>query len=290
MLGTAHPWRVGLDEHADRAGIQRPPPAPSLTLVVTAATPIAAPAAASRTRRSRHDTTISPPSSSNSTASMTTPRSTPITRAHTLFDCTPFALALFPAFDSRKAKPGNGVHPRMVSYPPTERDGEPEKSPLYRKLIVPLTPTAPSPSCPPLPSDEPKRPAAERVVGNEYVGATRAFLTGDSALVRARPSWSGEDEPPGQRPLSEGCRHAVSPLVARRGARVGMARCPSHRWLRTPQASWPSRATRTRTPGGIVASCVGSRIAEYLWAPVLGCPTGVREPQFDGDRASTIDR
>src|SRR5215212_1839485 len=56
---------------------------------------------------------------------MTTSRSTPITRAHTLFDCTPFALALFPAFDSRKAKPGNGVHPRMLSYPPTERDGEP---------------------------------------------------------------------------------------------------------------------------------------------------------------------
>src|SRR5215218_6085910 len=57
---------------------------------------------------------------------MTTSRSTPITRAHTLFDCTPFALALFPAFDSRKAKPGNGVHPRMLSYPPTERDEEPE--------------------------------------------------------------------------------------------------------------------------------------------------------------------
>ena len=56
---------------------------------------------------------------------MTTPCSTPITRAHTLFDCTPFALALFPAFDSRKAKPGNGVHPRMVSYSPTERVGEP---------------------------------------------------------------------------------------------------------------------------------------------------------------------
>ena len=49
VLGTAHPWRVGLDEHADRAGIQRPPAAPSLTLVVTAATPITAPAAASHT-------------------------------------------------------------------------------------------------------------------------------------------------------------------------------------------------------------------------------------------------
>src|SRR4051794_21612094 len=68
----------------------------------------------------------SPASSSNSTASTTTPRSTPITRAHTLFDCTPFALALFPALDSRKAKPGNGVHPRMLSYSPTERDEEPE--------------------------------------------------------------------------------------------------------------------------------------------------------------------
>jgi hypothetical protein len=60
---------------------------------------------------------ISPASSSNSTASTTTSRSTPTTRAHTLFDCTPFALALFPALDSRKAKPGNGVHPRMLSYP-----------------------------------------------------------------------------------------------------------------------------------------------------------------------------
>ena len=29
--------------------------------------------------------------------------------------------------DSRKAKPGNGVHPRMVNYTPTERVGEPEK-------------------------------------------------------------------------------------------------------------------------------------------------------------------
>ena len=71
---------------------------------------------------------ISPASSSNSTASTTTSRSTPITRAHTLFDCTPFALALFPALDSRKAKPGNGVHPRMVSYSPTERDEEPQLS------------------------------------------------------------------------------------------------------------------------------------------------------------------
>ena len=59
---------------------------------------------------------------------MTTSRSTPSTRAHTLFDCTPFALALFPAFDSRKAKPGNGVHPRMLSYSPTERVGEPDFS------------------------------------------------------------------------------------------------------------------------------------------------------------------
>src|SRR5215203_5282732 len=69
---------------------------------------------------------ISPASSSNWTPSMTTSRSTPTTRAHTLFDCTPFALALLPALDSRKAKPGNGVHPRMLSYPPTERGEEPQ--------------------------------------------------------------------------------------------------------------------------------------------------------------------
>ena len=57
VLGTVHPWRVGLDEHADRAGIQRPPAAPSLTLVVTAATPTTAPAAASHpaAQPARHD-------------------------------------------------------------------------------------------------------------------------------------------------------------------------------------------------------------------------------------------
>src|SRR6476646_5918609 len=56
---------------------------------------------------------------------MTTPRSTPIARAHTLFDCTPLLLARLPAVDSRKAKPDNGVHPRMLSYSPTEGDEEP---------------------------------------------------------------------------------------------------------------------------------------------------------------------
>src|SRR5829696_5756231 len=69
---------------------------------------------------------ISPASSSNSTASITTLRSTPTTRAHTLFDCTPLLLARLPAVDSRKAKPDNGVHPWMLSYSPTEGDEEPE--------------------------------------------------------------------------------------------------------------------------------------------------------------------
>src|SRR5829696_623248 len=68
---------------------------------------------------------ISPASSSNSTASITTLRSTPTTRAHTLFDCTPLLLARLPAVDSRKAKPDNGVHPWMLSYSPTEGDEEP---------------------------------------------------------------------------------------------------------------------------------------------------------------------
>ena len=57
VLRTRHPWRVGLDEHADRAGIQSPPAAPPLTLVVAAATPIAAPTATRRTpaQPARHD-------------------------------------------------------------------------------------------------------------------------------------------------------------------------------------------------------------------------------------------
>ena len=59
---------------------------------------------------------------------MITPRSTPSTRAHTVLDCTPLLLARLPALDSRKAKPGNGVRPRMVSYLPTEGDEEPSWS------------------------------------------------------------------------------------------------------------------------------------------------------------------
>ena len=110
---------------------------------------------------------------------------------------------------------------------------------------------------------------------------------GDSALVRARPSLSSEDEPPRPRTLSKGCRHAVSRLLARRGARVGVALCPSRRWLRTPQAWWPSRATRTRTPGGIVSSCLGSRIAERLSAPVLGCPTEGPPSVAEGGKATS---
>src|SRR3954449_5552855 len=70
---------------------------------------------------------ISPASWSNSTPSTTTASSTPSTRAHTLFDCTPLLLARLPALGSRKAKPDNGVHPRMLSYSPTEGDEEPEK-------------------------------------------------------------------------------------------------------------------------------------------------------------------
>ena len=104
---------------------------------------------------------------------------------------------------------------------------------------------------------------------------------------RLRPSLSSEDEPPRPRTLSKGCRHAVSRLLARRGARVGVALCPSRRWLRTPQAWWPSRATRTRTPGGIVSSCLGSRIAERLSAPVLGCPTEGPPSVAEGGKATS---
>ena len=57
MVRTGHPWRLGLDEHPHRAGIQRPPPSSSLTLVIAAATPIAAPAATPRAsaQPTRHD-------------------------------------------------------------------------------------------------------------------------------------------------------------------------------------------------------------------------------------------
>ena len=108
----------------------------------------------------------------------------------------------------------------------------------------------------------------------EPLRATRAFLTGDSALVRARRSLSCEDELPGQRPLREGRRHAGSPLLARRRAPVGLAPGLSRRWLRIPRASWPSRSSRPRTPGGIVSSCLGSRFALRSWAHVLAYPTG----------------
>ena len=126
MLRAAHPRRLGLDEHPHRAGIQRPPAAPPLTLVVAAAPPIAATAAtaSATTKTTRHDDLLGVVVELDRLDHHRC--STPITRAHTLFDCTPLSLALFPAFDSRKAKPGNGVHPRMVSYTPTERDGEPQ--------------------------------------------------------------------------------------------------------------------------------------------------------------------
>jgi hypothetical protein len=57
MIGAGDPWRLGLDEHPHRAGIQRPPPASSLTLVIAAATPIAAPATTPHTppQPARHD-------------------------------------------------------------------------------------------------------------------------------------------------------------------------------------------------------------------------------------------
>ncbi|HWL43402.1 MAG TPA: hypothetical protein VNQ73_10700, partial [Ilumatobacter sp.] len=46
-------------------------------------------------------------------------------RRHTLEFRTPLHLASLTVLDSRKAKRSNGVHPRMVSYSPTERVGEP---------------------------------------------------------------------------------------------------------------------------------------------------------------------
>ena len=41
MVGAVDPWRVGLDEHPHRAGIQRPPPPSSLTPVIAGAAPTA---------------------------------------------------------------------------------------------------------------------------------------------------------------------------------------------------------------------------------------------------------
>ena len=126
MVGAGHPWRVGLDEHPHRAGIQRPPPPSSLTLVIAAATPIAAPAATPRASAepARHDdlagVLVELDGLDHHVAfDADHPRPYPL-RLH------PVALALFPAVDSRKAKPDNGVHPRMLSYSPTERDEEPD--------------------------------------------------------------------------------------------------------------------------------------------------------------------
>ena len=124
--GQVNPWRLGLDEHPHRAGIQRPPPAPPLTLVVAAAT---SPAPTAATRRTSAEPTRHHDLAGviieldglddHSTFDADHPRPYPL-RLH------PVAPSLvFPAVDSRKAKPDNGVHPRMVSYPPTERGGEP---------------------------------------------------------------------------------------------------------------------------------------------------------------------
>ena len=92
MLRVAHTWRLGLNEHPQRAGIKRSPPSPPLTVVVAAAPPPTAATATTRAaaKRARHHDLVAV-LSSNSTPSITTPRSTPSTRAHTLFDCTPFA-------------------------------------------------------------------------------------------------------------------------------------------------------------------------------------------------------
>src|SRR3954447_10053402 len=49
MLTTVHPRRISLDEHPDRAGIQRPPPAPPLTAVITRTATSALPAASGAT-------------------------------------------------------------------------------------------------------------------------------------------------------------------------------------------------------------------------------------------------
>src|SRR3954453_22739145 len=122
---TAHPRRLSLDEHLHRAGIQRPPPAPSLTLVVTTATPTTTPTPTTGTssQPTRHDDHLEvfvelDALHHHLMVNTDHPAPYPL-RLH------PLLLARLPAVDSRKAKPDNGVHPRMVSYPPTERDGEP---------------------------------------------------------------------------------------------------------------------------------------------------------------------
>jgi hypothetical protein len=65
---------------------------------------------------------------------------------HARFDAEhprPYPLGLHPVdpfahqpSDSRKAKPDNGVHPRMVSYSPTEGDGEPQKAGVGDQIRV----------------------------------------------------------------------------------------------------------------------------------------------------------
>src|SRR3954465_924621 len=123
---TAHPRRLSLDEHLHRAGIQRPPPAPSLTLVVTTATPTTTPTPTTGTssQPTRHDDHLEvfvELDALHHHLMVNTAHPPP----HPL-RLPPLLRARPPAVDSRKAKPDNGVHPRMVSYPPTERDGEPQ--------------------------------------------------------------------------------------------------------------------------------------------------------------------
>src|SRR3954451_1665378 len=134
---TAHPRRLSLDEHLHRAGIQRPPPAPSLTLVVTTATPTTTPTPTTGTssQPTRHDDHLEvfvelDALHHHLMVNTDHPAPYPL-RLH------PLLLARLPAVDSRKAKPDNGVHPRMVSYPPTERDGEPENWDMATGVAVP---------------------------------------------------------------------------------------------------------------------------------------------------------
>src|SRR4051794_17381741 len=171
---TAHPRRLSLDEHLHRAGIQRPPPAPSLTLVVTTATPTTTPTPTTGTssQPTRHDDHLEvfvelDALHHHLMVNTDHPAPYPL-RLH------PLLLARLPAVDSRKAKPDNGVHPRMVSYPPTERDGEPQ-----------LVASAPGPWT--------QRPAAdsEDVVDlhDSVVGEWRE----DHILSRASSLWSHAD-------------------------------------------------------------------------------------------------
>ena len=83
-------------------------------------------------RRSRHDTMISSVPTSNSTASITTSRSTPTTRPHTLLDCTPFGPRSLSAVAAGKRKTGRRVrrgwsapHPRNDAESPFSQWGYP---------------------------------------------------------------------------------------------------------------------------------------------------------------------